>query len=46
VKGEGKDEGKRKWVVESNGAAHVHVTVNMSLAVLVEFGVEVGQVTG
>jgi hypothetical protein len=34
----------RSWV-ESNGAAHVHVTVSMSLAVLVEFSVEVvGQV--
>jgi hypothetical protein len=32
--------------VESNGAAYVHVTVSMSLAVLVEFGVEVGQVRG
>ena len=31
----------RRWV-EGNGAAHVHVTVRMGLAVLVEFGVEVG----
>jgi hypothetical protein len=30
----------RKWV-EGNGA-HVHVTVNMGLALLVEFGVKVG----
>jgi hypothetical protein len=33
VKGGGKDEGKE---VESNGAAHVHVTVSMSLEVLVD----------
>jgi hypothetical protein len=44
VKGEGKDEGEE--VGRSNGAAHVHVTVSMSLAVLVEFVVEVGQVRG
>jgi hypothetical protein len=35
----------RRWV-ESNGAAHEHVAVSMSLAVLVEFGVEIGQVRG
>ena len=32
----------RRWV-EGNGTAHVHVTVSMGLAVLVEFGVEAGR---
>ncbi len=32
----------RRWV-EGNGTEHVHVTVSMGLAVLVDFGVEAGR---